>query len=77
MNAVKTPWRQAMPEFLQLLDGTLGHTVRLHEEVLGYDLYFVDLSDWKLRFSDRTPVIWVKESDLAAMHRARSGPEAD
>jgi hypothetical protein len=67
MNAVKTPWRQSMPEFLQLLDGTLGHKVMLHKDVLGYDLYLVDLSDWKLRFSDRTPVILVKESDLAAM----------
>ena len=67
MNAVKTPWRQSMPEFLQLLDGTLGHKVKLHKEVLGYDLYLVDLSDWKLRFSDRTPLLIVKESDLAAM----------
>lgn len=67
MNAVKTPWRQAMPEFLQLLDGTLGHKVKLHKEVLGYDLYLVDFSDWKLRFSDRTPVILVKEGDLASL----------
>jgi len=67
MTAVKTSWRQSMPEFLQLLDGTLGHKVKLHKEVLGYDLYLVDLSDWKLRFSDRTPLIYVKESDLAEM----------
>ncbi len=45
MTAVKTSWRQSMPEFLQLLDGTLGHKVKLHKEVLGYDLYLVDLSD--------------------------------
>ena len=67
MTAVKTSWRQSMPEFLQLLDGTLGHKVKLHREVLGYDLYLVDLSDWKLRFSDRTPLIFVKEADLAEM----------
>ncbi len=67
MNAVKTPWRQSMPDFLQLLDGTLGHKVKLHKEVLGYDVYLVDLSDWKLRFSDRTPMILVKEGDLASM----------
>jgi Novel STAND NTPase 1 len=67
MNAVKTPWRQSMPDFLQLLDGTLGHKVKLHKEVLGYDVYLVDLSDWKLRFSDRTPLILVKEADLASM----------
>lgn len=67
MTAVKTSWRQSMPEFLQLLDGTLGHKVKLHKEVLGYDLYLVDLSDWKLRFSDRTPLIVVKDTDLAEM----------
>ena len=67
MTAVKTSWRQSMPEFLQLLDGTLGHKVKLHKEVLGYDLYLVDLSDWKLRFSDRTPLVFVKEADLAEM----------
>ena len=68
MTAVKTPWRQSMPDFLQLLDGTLGHKVKLHKEVLGYDLYLVDLSDWKLRFSDRTPIIIVKEADLASLN---------
>lgn len=67
MNAVKTPWRQSMPDFLQLLDGTLGHKVKLRREVLGYEVYLVDLSDWKLRFSDRTPLILVKEADLASM----------
>jgi hypothetical protein len=63
----KKGWRGEMPEFLQFLENTLGHHVRLHEEVLGYHLYFLDLSDWKLRFSDRTPVVWVGESDLAAL----------
>lgn len=66
MFATKAPWRQQMPDFLQFLDG-LGHRVMLHKEVLNYDLYFIDLADWKLRFSDRTPVIWVDEDDLAAM----------
>ena len=67
MFATKTPWRQQMPEFLQFLETDLGNPVRLHEEVLGYHLYFLDLSEWKLRFSDRTPVIWVTASDLATM----------
>ncbi len=76
MTAVKTPWRQSMPDFLQFLDGTLGHKVKLHKEVLGYDLYLVDLSDWKLRFSDRTPLIIVKEarSGVDECPRARAEP---
>ena len=67
MSGAKKPWRQEMPDFLQFLENPLGHPVRLHEEVLGYDLYFADLSDWKLRFSDRTPFIWVKAADVAAL----------
>ena len=67
MSGAKKPWRQEMPDFLQFLENSLGHPVRLHEEVLGYDLYFADLSDWKLRFSDRTPFIWVKAADAAAL----------
>ncbi len=56
-----------MPDFLQYLENDLSYPVRLHEEVLGFHLYFVDLAAWKLRFSDRTPVIWVGPGDLAAM----------
>lgn len=41
--------------------------MRLHEEILGYQVYFVDLSEWKLRFSDRTPFICVSQADLAAL----------
>jgi hypothetical protein len=67
MNASKTPWRQSLPDFLQFLDGSLGLKAKLHKEVLGYDLYLIDLSGWKLRFSDRTPVLIVQDSDLAAM----------
>jgi Cdc6-like AAA superfamily ATPase len=25
-----------------------------------FELYLIDLSDWKLRFSDRTPLIWIR-----------------
>jgi len=67
MDGAKKGWRQEMPDFVQFLETGLGCQVRLHEEVLGYHLYFADFSDWKLRFSDRTPVIWVGENDLAAM----------
>ena len=75
MSGAKKPWRQEMPDFLQFLENPLGHPVRLHEEVLGYDLYFADLSNWKLRFSDRTPFISVNAADAAALPRA-SWPRA-
>jgi hypothetical protein len=67
MNPAKPSWRQELPDFLQYLEGELDYPIRLHEEVLGFHLYFVDFSCWKLRFSDRTPVIWVGAGDLAAM----------
>lgn len=67
MTDGKKSWRQEMPEFLQFVELSLGHRVRLHEEVLGYHVYLVDFSAWKLRFTDRTPVIWVTEGDLAAL----------
>jgi AAA+ ATPase superfamily predicted ATPase len=67
MTATKRPWRQELPDFLQWLEATLGHRIQLHEEVLGYSLYLVDFSGWKLRFTDRTPVIWVGSDDLAVL----------
>lgn len=66
MGDEKMGWRQQAPEFLQFLDGTLNLRMKLHEEVFRYHVYFVDLSDYKLRFSDRTPFIWVSAPDLAA-----------
>ena len=75
MTDGKKGWRQEMPDFLQFLETALGHHVRLHEEVLGYHLYFVDLSAWKLRFSDRTPVIWVGEGRSGRAAAARARPE--
>src|SRR5512139_3584271 len=65
MNTGKSSWRQEVPDFLQYLEESLGCRLRLHEEILGFNLYFVDLSSWKLRFSDRTPVIWVPAEDLS------------
>jgi len=49
-------------EFLRQL-GTLYQVRRLSQKTLaGYELslYLVDLSGWRLRFSNRTPLIWVK-----------------
>ncbi len=67
MNSGKSSWRQEVPDFLQYLEEILSCPLRLHEEVLGFHLYFLDLSSWKLRFSDRTPVIYVRQEDLAAL----------
>ena len=54
------------PPLLRLLSDELGYTVHRNKATLGYDLFSVDLSSWKLRLSNRTPVIWVKHADLAA-----------
>lgn len=67
MADTKHSWRQEMPGFLHFLDETLDYRVRLHEEVLGFHLYLVDFAAWKLRFSDRSPVIWVRGHDLTAL----------
>ncbi len=68
MNTGKSSWRQEVPDFLQYLEESLGCRHRLHEEILGFNLYFVDLSSWKLRFSDRTPRQGVRPSALFPDH---------
>lgn len=52
------------PRLLRQFHEELGYTVREGHPVLGYELFFLDLSSWKLRLSSRTPVIWVKTKDL-------------
>ena len=52
------------PPLLRLLGEELGYTVRGAKGALGYDTFAVDLSSWKLRLTNRTPVIWVKRADL-------------
>jgi hypothetical protein len=52
------------PPLLRHLSEDLGYVVRAGKPALGYELFFVDLSSWKLRLSNRTPVIWVKHRDL-------------
>jgi hypothetical protein len=52
------------PKLLRLLNEELGYSVRYARQTLGYELFTVDLSAWKLRLSNRTPVIWVKFADL-------------
>lgn len=52
------------PRLLRMLHDELGYTVRESGSVLGYELYTVDLSSWKLRLSNHTPVISVKAKDM-------------
>jgi hypothetical protein len=63
------------PSLLRLFSEELGYTVRGGKRTLGYDLFYVDLSSWKLRLSNRTPVIWVRRADLQGIrpqHLAQS-----
>jgi hypothetical protein len=52
------------PPLLRLLSEDLGYAVRPGKPALGYELFGVDLSSWKLRLTDNTPVVWVKRADL-------------
>jgi hypothetical protein len=67
--------QKELPRLLRLLHETLGYSVSAGDPALGYDLFYVDLSSWKLRLSNRTPVIWVKRKDLdgiASQHLVQS-----
>ena len=64
MTAKTTSWRLIVPPFLEYLEEKLNHRIRLHQNELGYDIYLVDFSSWRLRLSDHTPVIVVTETDL-------------
>lgn len=52
------------PKLLRLLNEEMGYAVREGNPALGYELFYIDLSSWRLRLSNRTPVIWVKYQDL-------------
>ncbi len=52
------------PPLLRLLSDELGYIVSRRKAALGYHLFSVDLSSWKLRLSSKTPVIWVQRRDL-------------
>ena len=52
------------PRLLRQLNDDLGYRVTSTRAVLGYELFTIDLSSWKLRLSNRTPVVWVQQSDL-------------
>jgi AAA+ ATPase superfamily predicted ATPase len=52
------------PRLLRLLQEDLGYAVQEGSPSLGYEVFYIDLSSWKLRLTNRTPVIWVKTKDL-------------
>ncbi|MBN1147174.1 MAG: AAA family ATPase [Anaerolineales bacterium] len=52
------------PRLLRQFSEELGYAVSEGKPVLGYELFDIDLSSWKLRLSNRTPVIWVQHADL-------------
>jgi hypothetical protein len=52
------------PALLRLFHEELGYKVRAGKQSLGYQLFSIDLSSWKLRLTNKTPVIWVQTKDL-------------
>ena len=52
------------PLLLRYLREDHGYRVRQIDSILGYELYEVNLSSWKLNLSNQTAVIWVKRADL-------------
>jgi len=52
------------PPLLTFLKDELDYKVKPGSPILGYNLFYVDLSSWKLRLTDHTPLIWIKKSDF-------------
>jgi hypothetical protein len=52
------------PPLLRRLEEEIGYTINEENPSLGYSLFSIDLSSWKLRLPTRTPVIWVKPKDI-------------
>src|SRR3972149_1305126 len=52
------------PDLLVYLRDKLDYSVNVNGESLGYKLFEVDLSFWKLRLSHNTKIIWIRSSDL-------------
>ena len=62
-----TGWRRDMPAFLGFLEQKLACRVRRHEVLFDLRYYEADLSAWKLRFSDLSPLIYVSASEVATL----------
>jgi len=67
MTSMRSGQRET-PPFLQFLDRQLRLSLRAgRTEVLSFDIYRMDFSPWRLRFSDHTPVLHVSEIDVRAL----------
>jgi hypothetical protein len=52
------------PVLLTFLKDELDYRIRPGNPILGYHLFYVDLSSWKLRLSNHTPLVWIKKTDF-------------
>lgn len=52
------------PFLLGYLKDKLNYRIRPGKRILGYDLFYIDLSSWKLRLTDTTPLVWIRKSDI-------------
>ena len=77
MSASHGGGRRELPPFLSFLEQRLGTRIRQQEVVLGLELFEVDLSALKLRFSDRTPLILVKAIDLTTLGETAAAENVD
>jgi hypothetical protein len=55
------------PDLLLYLRDTLEYEVEFLAEFLGFNIFKVDFSSWKLRLSNQTPVIWAKTSAIKGL----------
>jgi len=55
---------KTLPPLLSYLSDELDYRIRPAPDTLGYSLFYIDLSAWKLRLTHHTPVIWVRAPDL-------------
>ncbi len=51
------------PVLLTFLKDELDYKIRPGNRVFGYHLFYVDLSSWKLRFTNHTPLVWIRRPD--------------
>lgn len=54
------------PPLLEFLAEKLEYRLLSGQSSLGYALYYIDLSSWRLRLSDWTPVVHIQRSDLSS-----------
>jgi hypothetical protein len=56
-----------LPKVVHFLTKELELPLRQRDSDLGYEFYLVDLADWKLRLSDRTPFIRIEAHHLESV----------